>query len=34
MQKISEAEFFMRLIEGNLCELVDFAERTNSRYVL
>jgi hypothetical protein len=33
MQKTSEAEFFMRLIEGSVCALVDLDERTNVRYV-
>lgn len=33
-QKISEAEFFMNVMKGNECELVDFDECTRARYVL
>ena len=32
-QKSSLAEFFMRVIEGNVCALVDLHDRTNVKYV-
>jgi len=34
MQYISDAEFFMRLMDGSVCALVDLHERTSVRYVL
>jgi hypothetical protein len=33
MQNISEAEFFIRLMEGRVCALVDLEERMRVRYV-